>query len=62
MAGDNQDPISLMPDVFLNEDDIQLFDRVFDRVAMESRWSSRDVARAIARLLHYIIGDTSRER
>lgn len=62
MAGDNQDPISLMPDVFLNEDDIQLFDRVFDRVAMESRWSSRDVARAMARLLHYIIGDTSRER
>lgn len=62
MAGDNQDPISLMPDVFLNEDDIQLFDMVFDRVAMESRWSSRDVARAIARLLHYIIGDTSRER
>lgn len=62
MVGDNQDPISLMPDVFLNEDDIQLFDRVFDRVAMESRWSSRDVARAMARLLHYIIGDTSRER
>lgn len=62
MAGDNQDPISLMPDVFLNEDDIQLFDRVFDRVAMESRWSSRDVARAMARLLHYIIGDTSRVR
>ena len=62
MVGDNQDPISLMPDVFLNEDDIQLFDRVFDRVAMESRWSSRDVARAMARLLHYIIGDTSRVR
>ena len=59
---DSEDPISLMPEAFLNEEDMQLLDRVFDRIAMESRWSSRDVARAMARLMHYIVGDTSRER
>ena len=62
ISNDPQDPISLMPEAFLNEEDMQLLDRVFDRVAMESRWSSRDVARAMAKLLHYIVGDESRER
>lgn len=51
------DPIMLLPEVFKNEDDMDMLDRLFDRVAAESRWSNRDVARAICKMLHYMVGD-----
>lgn len=56
------DPISLMPEAFLNEEDMKLLDKVFDRIATESRWSNKDVARAITRLIHYIVGNGDRSR
>lgn len=46
-----------LPETFLNEDDMELLDRLFDRVAAESRWSNRDVAHAFCKLIHMIVGD-----
>lgn len=53
-----RDPtIELLPDAFKNDEDMELLDAIFDRVAAESRWSNRDVARAFCRIIHYIVGD-----
>lgn len=56
----NSDPISLLPQCFRNKDDIEMLERLFDRVAANSRWSNRDVARAVCKMLHYMVGDESR--
>lgn len=56
----NSDPISLLPEAFRNKDDIEMLERLFDRVAANSRWSNRDVARAVCKMLHYMVGDESR--
>lgn len=58
----DSDPISLMPEAFLNKEDMELLDKVFDRIATESRWSNRDVARAVTKLIHYIVGDGDESR
>lgn len=53
----NSDPISLLPQCFRNKDDIEMLERLFDRVAANSRWSNRDVARAVCKMLHYMVGN-----
>lgn len=45
---------SSLPIEFINEDDIAMLDRLFDRLATVSRWSNRDVADAVCKLIRYI--------
>jgi len=49
--------IEVLPECFLNEDDVDRLDYIFDKAAAYSRWSNEDVAWAMCRLLHYICGD-----
>lgn len=50
-------PLDLMPEFLLNEEDVERLDTIIDKVAANSRWSNNQVAWAIARLLHLIVGD-----
>lgn len=42
---------------FVNKDDLELIDRLCDRVATQSRWKSRDIAAALCRIISYITND-----
>ena len=52
-----QDPISMLPDCFRTPETMQKLDQIIDIAAANSRWSNTDVARAVCRLLHLIVGD-----
>lgn len=51
------EPIEVLPECFVNEDDVNRLDYIFDKTAANSRWSNEDVAWAMCRLLHLICGD-----
>ncbi len=55
-----KDPLDLLPEQFVNKEDVEAFDKVFDRVATESRWSNKDVARAFVKMICYITNDNAR--
>lgn len=56
-VGAAQDPISMLPECFREHETMNELDHVIDIAAANSRWSNRDVARAVCRLLHLIVGD-----
>ena len=50
-------PLEVMPECFLNNEDVERLDYIIDKTAANSRWDNMQVAWAIARLLHMIVGD-----
>lgn len=52
-----RDPIFPLPGCFQSEDTMEKLDEIIDIAAANSRWSNKDVAMAVCKLLHLIVGD-----
>lgn len=55
-------PLDVLPECFRNAEDAERLDYIFDKAAANSRWSNRDVAWAICKVLHLICGDGSHKK
>lgn len=49
-------PIDVLPECFRNKEDAERLDYIFDKAAANGRWSNKDVAWAICRMLNLICG------